>query len=127
MRLFALATALLATGCFHWAPASSLSSIEDDRVQVYEGSHLVALRHATAHGRVIEGEPTEGFSFVEREEGCAPPSCARMDVSRARVLVRKLNLPATIAVVAGSAVIAAATVFLAALVAFALAPKPVFF
>ncbi len=128
MRLFALAmTALFATGCFHWAPATSLSSIEDARVQIHVQSDVIKLEHATARGRLIEGEPKEGFSAIERFDDCAPPACARVDVSDAQVMVRKLNVPATIGVIAASAVGVGATVFLVALLAFVLAPQPVFF
>lgn len=128
MRLLVLATmTIFATGCFHWAPATSLSSIEDARVQVYQGSHVVALEHATAQGRVIEGQPTEGFSYVERFADCAPPSCARLDVSDAHVMVRKLNVPGTIAIIGGSAVLVAATVFFVAVLIAIGSSEPVSF
>ncbi len=128
MRLFALAmTAFFATGCFHWAPATSLSSIEDDRVQIHAQSNVIKLEHATARGRLIEGEPKEGFSSIERFDDCAPPACARVDVSDARVMVRKLNVPATIGIIGVSAVGVGATVFLVALLTFAFASQPVLF
>jgi len=121
-----LFTAILAAGCFHWAPASSLSSIEDDRVAVYTNGRAMTLDHATARGRVIQGEPREGGEFLDQSADCALPSCGWVDVSNAKVMVRRLNVGATVAIVAGSVVVAAGLFILAAAAAFA-ASQPVFF
>jgi hypothetical protein len=113
-------TAIFATGCFHWAPASSLSSIEDDRVKVYASEHEITLAHATAHGRVIVGEPQEGGLFLDQSGDCAMPSCGSIDVTNAKVAVRRLNVPVTAAILAGSALLVAATaVFFGVLIAIA--------
>ncbi len=121
-----MATALLAAGCFHWAPASSLSSIEDDRVKVYASEHEITLDHATARGRVIQGEPQEGGLFLDQSADCALPSCGWVDVSNAKVMVRRLNVGATVGIIAGSVVVAATLFFLAAAAAF-VASQPVLF
>jgi len=98
-RLLAFACALLASGCFRFAPVSSLSSIEDDRVVIEDGDSRRALVHATAHGRTIEGQLVEGGERVE------------LDVTQARVLARRLNGPATAAIIGASAIGVAGTVF----------------
>ena len=99
-RLLALSCALLASGCFRYAPVSSLSSIEDDRVVIEEGASQRTFVHATAHGRTIEAQAAEGSERVE------------VDVTHeTRVLARRLNGPATGAIVAASALGLAGTVF----------------
>lgn len=95
----AVACALLASGCFRYAPVTSLSSIDDDRVVIEEGSSRRTLVHATAHDRTIEGQASEGAERVE------------VDVTNARVLARRLNGPATGGIIAASVVGVAGTVF----------------
>ena len=90
---------LLASGCFRYAPVTSLSSVDDDRVVIEEGFSKRTLVHATAHGRTIEGQPSEGAEPVE------------VDVTQARVFARRLNGPATGAIIAASAIGLAGTVF----------------
>jgi len=103
-RLLVIVCALLASGCFRWAPVSSLSSIEDDRVKIQQGSDERTLVHATARGRIIEGQPTEGG---ER---------ALVDATASRVLARRLNPGATAAIITVSALGVAGTVFAVAVV-----------
>jgi len=114
-RLLALSCALLASGCFRYAPVSSLSSIDDDRVVIEEGYGKRTLVHATAHGRTIEGQPFEGAERVE------------VDVSQARVLARRLNGPATGAIIGASVIGVGATVFLVAMAIFAASVQNVAF
>jgi hypothetical protein len=83
---------------------SSLSSVEDDRVVIQEGGSSRALVHATSHGRTIEGQVAEGGEHVE------------VDVTRARVLARRLNGPATGAIIGATVVGVAGTVFAVAVI-----------
>lgn len=109
MRYAFLGFALLTTACFHWAPVESLSEIEDDRVRIYEPNRApIAMEHATAHGRVLEG-------LVDGE------GVARVDVSGDHVMARRLNPGGTAAVVA-IAVLATGAVMFA--VAFAILAQP---
>ena len=94
-----MACALLASGCFRYAPVSSLSGIEDERVVIVEGYSRRSLVHATAHGRTIEGQASESGERVE------------VDVTQARVLARRLNGPATGAIIGASVIGVGATVF----------------
>lgn len=94
-----VACALLASGCFRYAPVSSLSSVDDDRVVIEESDSKRTLVHATARGRTIEGQTSEGGDRV------------LVDVTNARVLARRLNGPATAAIIGASAVGVAGTVF----------------
>ena len=104
-RLLAIVCMLMAaSGCFRWAPVSSLSSIEDDRVKIQQGSDERTLVHATARGRVIEGQPDEGGERVE------------VDPTTSRVLARRLNPGATAAIITVSALGVAGTVFAVAVV-----------
>jgi len=93
-----IACALLASGCFRYAPVSSLSGIEDDRVVIEEGASRRTLVHATAEGRAIEGQELVSGEHVF------------VDVTRSRVLARRLNGPATGAIIAASAIGLAGTV-----------------
>ena len=112
-RWVVFACALLASGCFRWAPITSLSSIEDDRVLVHEGNATQTLVHATARGHVIEGQAREGGERVE------------VDATESRVLARRLNVPATAAILGASAVAIAGTVFAVGLFTFLLAQQPI--
>ena len=114
MRWVALVCALLASGCFHWAPVSSLSSIEDAHVKIEEGFSSQTLVHATANGRVVEGQLEEGGRRVE------------LDVTQSKVLVRKLNGPATAAIITASAIGLAGTVFAVVAIAVLAVSHPVF-
>lgn len=106
------ACALLASGCFRWAPVSSLASVDDDRVLVQEGWGSRELIHATANGRVIQAETAYG-------------NPVEIDATTSRVLVRRLNVPATAAIVTLSTLALAGTV--AALAVFIAAiTQPVF-
>ena len=112
-RPLVYACALLASGCFRYAPISSLSSIDDDRVVIQDGESKRTLVHATAHGRTIEGQPSEGAERVE------------IDVTNARVWARRLNGPATGVIIGASAVGVAGTVFGIILLAVLLSPHNV--
>lgn len=103
-RLLAIACVLLANGCFRWAPVSSLSSINDDRVKVEHDGVEEMLVHATAHGRVIEGQTSEGGERVE------------VDATVSRVRARRLNPGATAAIITASALGVAGTIFAVAVV-----------
>ncbi len=93
--------AVLASGCFRWAPISSLSRVDDSRVVIEDGSSpRRTLVHATAHGRTIEAQTSEGGDRVDVEV-----------TPETRVLARRLNAPATGALIAVSAVGVAGTVF----------------
>jgi hypothetical protein len=109
--------AVLASGCFRWAPISSLSSVEDARVVIEDGSSpRRTLVHATAHGRTIEAQTSEGGDRVE------------VDVTpETRVLARRLNAPATGAIIALSAIGVAGTVFGVALIIIAMSVRNVAF
>jgi len=96
-RLFVLACALLASGCFRWAPVSSLSAIDDDRIQVEESTGPRTLFHATASGRIIEAETIYGNPVA-------------VDATASRVFVRRLNVPATVAIVSASGLALAGTI-----------------
>ncbi len=122
VRSFVIAMVIFATGCFHYAPVSSLSSVEDDRVRIYEGDHEIEMEHATARGRVIQGEPTLGHQYLDQSAECMPPACGSMDVSNARVMARRVNVPATIAILVASAAAVAATVVFGVIIAFASRP-----
>jgi hypothetical protein len=83
VRATGLASLLLiatTTGCFHWAPVSSLGDVEDERVEITRRSEVMVLEHATAHGHVITGQTWEG----------AQP--ADVDVSEVSVRVRARQL-----------------------------------
>jgi len=97
-RALVCVCAILASGCFRYAPVSSLSSVEDDRVVIEEGASRRTLVHATAQGRMIEGQSVEGGERV------------LVDVTQSRVLARRLNAPATGAIIAASAIGVAGTV-----------------
>jgi len=105
--------AVLTSGCFRWAPVTSLSSIEDERVVIDEGARRRMLVHATAHGREIEGQAIEGGEPV------------RVDATEGEVLVRKLNVPATGVIIAASGLAVGATVLAVVLTIVAAAARPV--
>jgi hypothetical protein len=113
MKRLLLCCALLASGCFRWAPISSLSSIDDDRLLVREASRTQMLVHATAHGRTIEGQLTEGGERVE------------VDPTEARVFARRLNVPVTTAIIAASTVGVAGTALGVMLIIFLLSSQAV--
>ena len=109
MRYAFLGFALLTTACFHWAPVESLGEIEDDRVRIYEPERApIAMEHATAHGRVLEG-------LVDGEV------VTRIDVSGDHVMARRLNPGGTAAIVAIAVLATAATTFA---IAFAILAQP---
>ena len=112
-RPLVCACALLASGCFRWAPVSSLSSVEDDRVVIEEGASTRTLVHATAHGRTIEGQTSEAGERVE------------IDATHSRVLARRLNPGATAAIVTVSVLGVAGTVFAVVVAAFLASLKTV--
>lgn len=109
MRLAALVLALIASGCFRWAPAESLADIQDDRVLVRTGNATETLEHATATGRTITGKVVAGET---------PDAVDTVDVREGRIFVRRLNGPATGAIVTASIL---ATVGTALLVGLAVA------
>jgi hypothetical protein len=111
-RLLVCACALLASGCFRWAPVSSLSNIDDDRVRVQEEWGSRELIHATANGRVIEAQTVYG-------------NPVEVDATRAKVLVRRLNVPATAAIITISSLAVAGTITALALF-IAILTQPVF-
>lgn len=113
MRTAAFAFALLASGCFRWAPVTSLSSIEDERVVIEQGAQRRMLVHATARGREIEGQAVEGGEPVQ------------LDATEGQVLVRKLNVPGTAAIIGASALAAGATVFAVVMAIVAASARPV--
>ena len=109
MRLIAYATALVfMCGCFRWAPVTSLSSIQNDRVLIREGDDSAIINRATADGQIIEGQADVGGAHVQ------------VDAVQSHVFVRRLNVPATALIITGAVVATAATAF-AALVAIILA------
>jgi hypothetical protein len=108
-----IAIALLASGCFRYAPVTSLGTIDDERVVIEDGEAKRTLVHASAQGRTIEGQSSEGGERVE------------VDVTHARVFARRLNGPATGAILAGSAVAVAATVLGIIALVVALQSRPV--
>jgi hypothetical protein len=100
--------AVLATGCYRWAPVTSLATIEDERVHLELDEGTLALEHATARGRVIEGrlasDSVVGFS------GCTASSC-EIDATRAHaVMAHRLNVPVTVGLVTGIVLIVAGVV-----------------
>jgi hypothetical protein len=97
MRRAALACALLANGCFRWAPVSSLANVDDDRLLVQERWGSRELVHATANGRVIEGQTVFG-------------NPVEIDATQSHLLVRRLNVPATVAVITVSSLLLAGTI-----------------
>ena len=105
--------AMLASGCFHWAPISSLSSVDDDRILVQEPTGPRVLVHATANDRVIEA----------REEIGGRPVI--VDPLQSQVLVRRLNGPATAAIIGASALGVAGTIGVIAFI-IATITRPVF-
>ena len=110
-RLLVCILAVLTSGCFRWAPISSLSRIDDDRILVHEGWGERTLVHATANDRVIEAQEAIGGRPVV------------IDPVQTRVLVRRMNVPATAAIVSASAIGLAGTVFaVAVLLAFLMRP-----
>jgi hypothetical protein len=112
-RALAFFFAVLASGCFRWAPITSLSRIEDDRILVHENWGSRSLVHATANERVIEAQEEIGGRPVV------------VDPTQSPVLVRRLNVPATAAIIGVSALGVAGTVFAVA-VLIALLTRPVF-
>ena len=111
-RLLAIACALLASGCFRWAPVSSLSTIDDDRILVQERWGSRELVHANANGRVIEAQALYG-------------NPVEIDATSSNVLVRRLNVPATVAIVTVSSLAVAGTIAAFALYIAAIT-QPVF-
>ncbi len=101
------------TGCFRWAPVTSLYEVRDDRVRLTEGESVVVLDHATANGRVVLGKT-------------ALQEVVEVDVSHARVEVRRINGLATAGIITGASVLTTATaLFAIAILAIASAPRPV--
>jgi len=111
-RPLVCACALLASGCFQWAPLSSLSNIDDDRVLVQERWGSRELVHATANGRLIEAETAYG-------------NPVELDATTSRVMVRRLNVPVTAAIVTISTLAVAGTITALALFIAAIT-QPVF-
>ena len=91
---------------------SSLSDVENDRVLVQEGWGSRTLVHATANGRSIDAETIYG-------------SPVQIDATSSRVLVRRLNVPATVAIVTISSLAVAGTIAAVALFIAAIT-RPVF-
>lgn len=54
-RLATVMILAVLTGCYRWAPVTSLSEITDDSVEVRTRDETYTLAHATAVGHVIHG------------------------------------------------------------------------
>jgi hypothetical protein len=112
-RVLVCFVAVLASGCFRWAPISSLSSVDDDRILVHEPSGPRTLIHATGSERVIEAQEEIGGRAVV------------VDPLQSPVLVRRLNVPATAAIISASALALAGTIGVVAVI-IATITRPVF-
>jgi hypothetical protein len=114
MKRGIIACALLASGCFRYAPVTSLGSIDDDRVVIDDGESKRTLVHATANGRMVEGQSAEDGEHVV------------VDATRARsIFARKLNAPATGAIIGASALGLVGTVAAIVLVVIANESHPI--
>ncbi len=103
VRHFAFLLLLALTGCFHWAPITSLAEIEDARVQITTPDEVFTLEHATAAGHVIIGQRSDGASAEE------------VDASDRDVHVRKRKLDGlATGFVIGTIISIAAVVFVSA-------------
>ncbi len=112
-RILALLLLVSTTGCFRYAPVTSLDEINDDRVQViWNDGKAMTLTHATASGHTIVGERASGEpAEIDATDGI-------------HVRKRKLDGAVTAGIIAGSVVVAAGIVgaFLLAIIASASQP-----
>jgi hypothetical protein len=118
MRWKALvAVMLLTSGCYRWAPISSLNDIVDDKVRITKDDDVVVLEHANVRGRIVTGTRAHPpFDAV------GPPD-TEVDVTSSEVQAWRLNVGVAIGVSAGVTLTVAALIVAAV---FALMRHPVF-
>ncbi len=112
MRWVSLGILVALTGCYRWAPATSLYEVQNDEVTVHTEDSSLLLQHASTNGRMLSGMTAEGEQ-------------AEIDLTHARVQVRRLNVAATAGLVASLGVLTAAAVVVPVLMIVLTASHPI--